>query len=213
LVNDALLHGPFYGNFYVRLVGALGFAFLMGSIPIGPLTRWLFAGVDWRLGSTARGLVPVFLFFAAFIPVEIAVHGGGTMIGLGAGVAVVLGHCYCPWLRFRGGTGAAVQLGALAALSWPCAVFFAVLWLAAAVSSNYSAVGTLTATLFNFVPLWFFLGPAGAFYGVATLLVVASRNRGHFVRLSEGTERPMRRPEPVREESFIRLEGQPVQSF
>ena len=209
-VDEALLHGPFYGNFFVRLAGALIFAFLFGSIPFGPLAAWLFAGLDERLGSLARGLVPVLSVFQGFIPVEIAAHGGGRLIGLGAALAVVVAHCYCPWLRFRGGGGAAVQLGALCALSWPAAVAFAVIWLAGALSSNHAAVGTFLATGTSFVWLWCFYGIDGAIYGFVVALFVVARNLGHFARLSEGTEPLMRRPKSL-EPSVVRLERQSIQ--
>jgi glycerol-3-phosphate acyltransferase PlsY len=216
-VNDALLHGPFYGNFYVRLVGAIGFAYLLASIPIGPLTRWLFTGLDWRLGSSARGLTPPATLLQAFLPVEIAVHGGGIMIGFGAGIAVVAAHCYCPWLRFRGGAagaGAAIQLGALCALSWQSALIFGMVWLVAAIASNYATIGTLTATAVSFLPLWFFLGPIGALYGVIVMVLVAGANREAFSRLMNDTEQPMRVPESEEGSPLIvRFEGQPIQSF
>jgi glycerol-3-phosphate acyltransferase PlsY len=216
-VNDALLHGPFYGNFYVRLVGAIGFAYLIGSIPLGPLSRWLFADLDWRLGSSARGLTPPASLLQAFLPVEIAAHGGGTAIGFAAGIAVVAAHCYCPWLRFRpgaAGAGAAVQLGALCALSWQSALIFGTVWLVAAIAGNYATIGTLTATAVSFLPLWFFLGPNGALYGVVVMVLVAGANRDAFFRLMNDTEKPMRVPESEADSpSVVRFEGQPIQSF
>ncbi len=192
----------------------VGFAYLIGSIPLGPLFRWLFADLDWRIGSLARGLVPPLSLLQAFLPVLIAVHGGGILIGLGAGVAVVAAHCYCPWLRFRGGPGAAVQLGVLSAVCWQAALIFGLVWFVAAVSSNYATIGTLTATVFSFVPLWFFLGAPGAFYGAIVMVLVAGANRGAFVRLRDGIEKPMRVPETEEDApSVVRFEGQPIQSF
>lgn len=211
-VNDALLHGPFYGNFYVRLIGAVGFAYLMGSIAFGPLFAWLFAGLDERLRSLASGLAPAFNVVKAFIPVVIAAHGGGSLIGLCAAAAAIAGHCYCPWLRWQGGDGGDVQLGVLAALCWPAALAFAALWLAAAISSNYAAVGTLAATIFTIVSLWFFVGVAGAIYGVVVMLAIAFRHREHFLRFEQGIEPSMRAPQRI-ELSIVRLNGQPVESF
>jgi glycerol-3-phosphate acyltransferase PlsY len=218
--NEALLHNAFYGNYYVRLVAAVGFAFLLGSIPFRTIVAWFFAGLDERLGSTARGLVPVMNLTKAFVPVLLATHGGGLRIGLVAAVAAVLADCYCPWLRFRGGgKGVAAQLGALAALCWPAAAIFAVVWLAFALSTNYVVLGGVGATAFGFVPLWFFLGAGGGFAGIAILLLVASAYRGNLASLL-GDREPRMRPEsnaranemqrlPI---SVVRLGGQPVQS-
>jgi glycerol-3-phosphate acyltransferase PlsY len=219
-VNEALLHNAFYGNYYVRLVAAVGFAYLLGTIPFRFITAWFFAGLDARLVSTARGLVPVANILKAFIPVLLAAHGGGLRIGLAAAVAAVLADCYCPWLRFGGGgKGVAAQLGALAALCWPAAIIFGAVWLAVALSTNYVVLGGVGATAFGLVPLWYFLGPAGGFAGVAVLLVVTSAFRGNLARLLDDREPPMRRNDAGASHvagrgslSVVRLSGQPVQS-
>lgn len=222
VVNEALLHNWFYGNLYVREVAALGFAFLMGSIPVTPAIRWLFADLDPRLTRTALAVAPVVNALKAAIPVEIAYHGGGTAIGASAAVAVVAGHGFCPWLRGRGGTGVAVEFGALAVLSWPAALIYFVLWLVGAASSNYATVGALLASGFSFVSLWFFLGVPGAFAGIAMFAIVAARHRSSLGRLAEGRETPLRKPpyaEPLpaapnaARTSVVVMDGQPVQGF
>jgi glycerol-3-phosphate acyltransferase PlsY len=120
-------------------------------------------------------------------------------------------------VRLRGGAagaGAAVQLGALCALSWQSALIFGTIWLVAAIAGNYTTIGTLTATAVSFLPLWFFLGPVGALYGVVVMVIVAAANRDAFLRLMNDTEKPMRMPEPEDgAPSVVRFEGQPVQSF
>jgi glycerol-3-phosphate acyltransferase PlsY len=219
-VNEALLHNAFYGNYYVRLVAAVGFAFLMSSIPFRTIVGWFFGGLDARLLSTARGLVPVMNLTKAFIPVLLATHGGGIRIGVLAAVAAVIGDCFCPWLHFRGdGKGVAAQLGALAALCWPAAAIFAIVWLVVALSTNYAVLGGVGASAFGFVPLWFFLGVDYAFAGVAMLLVVTLAYRGNLARLLDDREPTMRRergrPAHALERipaSVVRLRGQAVQS-
>jgi glycerol-3-phosphate acyltransferase PlsY len=211
VANEALLHNWFYGNIYVREVAAIGFAFLMGSIPIAQAFHWLFDGLDPRVGRTASALAPVVNTVKAFIPVAIAFHGGGLATGAGAAVAVVAGHCYCPWLRFRGGTGVAVEFGALAGLCPPAAIVFFVLWL----------VGALLASAFSLVSLWYFLGAPGAFAGVAMFVLIAGAHRASLDRLAEGREPTLRRPryaeappapEPGRG-SLVIMDGQAVQGF
>jgi glycerol-3-phosphate acyltransferase PlsY len=222
VANEALLHNWFYGNFFVREIAAIGFAFLMGSIPITPAFRWLFADLDPRLARTAAALAPGVNAVKAFVPVAIAYHGGGLAIGASAAVAVVAGHGFCPWLRFRGGTGVAVEFGALAALCWPAALIYFVLWLVGAVASNYATVGSLLASGFSFVSLWYFLGAPGAFAGIAMFAIVAARHRASLGRLSEARETPLRKganaeapaPPPLAQrDSIVVMDGQPVQSF
>ena len=211
-VNEQLLHGWFFGNVYVREAAAVAFAFLMGSIPLGAIFAWLFCDLDPRLASTARGFVPLFSLGKAALPTAVAAHGGGLAVGLCAGLAAVAGDCFCPWLKFRGGTGIAAELGVLAVLCWPAAAIFATLWLVAATSSNYSTVGALLASAFTFVSLWFFLGVAAAFCGVAIALAIAFRHRENVLRLRDGREPTMRegaRPTAAR----LRVRrNQPIQS-
>jgi glycerol-3-phosphate acyltransferase PlsY len=108
-VNEALLHNWFYGNFAVRVVFALGFSFLMGTIPFGRVVDWLFAGSESartgsyrRAGRFARMLLDGLDALKAFIPVAIVAHGGGLILGLFAAIAVSIGHLFSPWLRGRG---------------------------------------------------------------------------------------------------------------
>jgi glycerol-3-phosphate acyltransferase PlsY len=211
-VDEKLLHNAFYGNLYIREAATFVFAFLFGSIRFRPTAAWLFAAADSRLFRLGTGLAPALDAVKGFIPVIIAVHGGGPIVGLGACVAVVAGDCYSPWFRqFRAGSGGvAAEFGALCALCPPAGVIFGVMWLVGAVPSNYSAIGALTAAAFAFLPLWFFTGAPGAFAGVAMGLLVASRQGDNFARLRDGRETPMRRLRP-REGSVIRLGGQAVQ--
>ena len=211
-VDEKLLHNAFYGNFYIRELAAVVFAFLLGSIRFRPTAAWLFAAADSRLFRLGTGLAPALDVAKAFVPVIIALHGGGMLVGLATAVAAVAGDCYSPWFRqFRAGSqGIAAEFGAIAALCPPAGVIFGVMWVVGAVPSNYAAIGSLTATAFAFWPLWFFTGAPGAFAGVAMGLLVASRQGQNFARLRDGRETPMRRLR-AREGSVIRLSGQAVQ--
>jgi acyl-phosphate glycerol 3-phosphate acyltransferase len=191
---EALLHNGFYGNLVIRELAAIVFAVLFGSIPVSPIVEWLFYGTDPRMLRTARALAPVVNTFKGLLPVLIASHGGGTRIGLLAAVAVVAGHCYCPWRIFRGGTGVAVTFGALCAVCWPAALAFLSVWLVAAIASDYAIVGSLLACPIAMVTLWYVLGAPGALSGTAIMVIVASRHRERFIRLSEDREPPLRQP-------------------
>jgi len=220
VANEALLHNWFYGNFYVRELAAIVFAVLMGSVPIASIFEWLFAGLDARIASTAAALAPVVNTVKALIPVAIATHGGGVDIGIAAAVAVVAGHCYCPWRRFAGGTGVAVEFGALLGVCWPAAIIYFAVWLVAAAASNYAVAGSMLAAAVSVLSLWYFLGAPAAFAGVAMLLMVASRHAGSFERLIEDREptirslpgTALRRPvAAARRASVVVVDGQTVQ--
>jgi glycerol-3-phosphate acyltransferase PlsY len=174
-VNDALLHNWFYGNYGVRLVAMLGFAFLMGSIPVGPIVRWLFAGLDPRLARTAGAAVPLLDAFKGFLPTVIALHGGGLPVGLGSALATTLGHYYSPWRRFRGGDQVDLEAGVLLALSPWSALVFVGFWCVCAASSRSAATGSLFAAALLFLPLWYFLGAPAALFGIAAGTAIALR--------------------------------------
>ncbi len=102
-------------------------AFLIGSIPFSVIAMWG-SGKDIRsigsgnpgfnnvlryskkralvalIGDVAKGFVPVWLFHSPDHFINI-----GWLIALGA----VFGHCYSPWLKFKGGKGIATSAGTM----------------------------------------------------------------------------------------------------
>jgi glycerol-3-phosphate acyltransferase PlsY len=102
----------------------------------------------------------------------------------------VIGHCFTPWLAFRGGKGVSCQLGASAALAWPwAAAAFGVAWLGAALLTRFVSVASLLAS-WAAVPAAALTG-AGA-PAVAALAVgagvVTLRHRANLGRLRRGEE-------------------------
>jgi glycerol-3-phosphate acyltransferase PlsY len=63
-----------------------------------------------------------------------------------AGLAVVLGHNYTCWLRFKGGKGIATSAGVLVALvPWSLLIIF-VVWIVLTVSTRYVSLGSIAAS-------------------------------------------------------------------
>jgi len=140
------------------LVIVLGY--LLGATPFGYLIpRWI-KGVDIRsLGTGNPGTANVFrtVGLAAAIPVGVLDIGKGAAPvllaraaslsegwALAAGVAAVLGHCYPPYLRFRGGGGMAASIGTLLALMpLETAVMLPLLGLVYIVLTGSSTTGTV----------------------------------------------------------------------
>jgi len=135
--------------------------FVSGSIPFAYLLGRL-RGVDLRkVGSGNVGATN--LARSAGLPIGIlgflldAAKGAAPALGsryaggdagaqiLAAGAAV-LGHCYSPFLRFRGGKGVATMAGALAFLSpWVCAALVAVWGVSVAALRNVGIASSITA--------------------------------------------------------------------
>jgi glycerol-3-phosphate acyltransferase PlsY len=107
-----------------------------------------------------------------------------------AGLAAVLGHCYTPWLRFRGGKGVATFLGATSLLSGGAGLAFCIAWLAVVLPTGYASVGSILGVAV--AGAWLVAsgtyGAAGYVYAGGCLLLVIWKHRENLVRLAAGTE-------------------------
>jgi glycerol-3-phosphate acyltransferase PlsY len=68
-----------------------------------------------------------------------------------AAVAVLLGHIFPIWLKFKGGKGVATGIGVMTALVWPVGIVMMVMWLAMAKRFKISSLAALVA--FGFIPI------------------------------------------------------------
>lgn len=139
---------------------AFALAYLLGSIPFGLLlTRGAGAGDIRSIGSGNIGATNVLRtgrkdLAAATLLLDalkgaVAVFLGGWLAPGGAMVAALgafFGHIAPVWLRFRGGKGVAVFIGALLALHWPTGLIVCAVWLAAAYLWRFSSLSALLAS-------------------------------------------------------------------
>lgn len=201
-------------------IGVFVAAFLIGSIPFGYLIGRLFYGTDIRrqgsgnigamnalrtlgkAGAVAvllldalKGFAPTFFalwFFRDHLDQEGFPPSEQILAALVA-TGAVLGHCFSPWLRFRGGKGVATSFGAVFAMSWPAGLFALGGWLAGAGLTRYSSVGSMLGTAVAPIAIWAFTRslPETA-YGVFALLLILYKHRDNIARLRAGTEGPIR---------------------
>ena len=160
--------------------GAMG-ATNVGRV-MGPVWSWFTAIVDMFKGAFA-------LLLAAHIaPVE----SQQTIMALSA-FAVVLGHIFPIWLKFKGGKGVATTYGTLFFI-WPYNSFAVILlcgavWYAVRWTTRYVSL----ASMFSLAaaPVFFaMLNAPKAFIGLSaglTLLIIFS-HRENIVRLIRGKE-------------------------
>jgi glycerol-3-phosphate acyltransferase PlsY len=161
------------------------------------------AGAAVLVLDACKGVAAVALAWAQGLHVPLHLSGFGTDATLDAsvgpiwpliplaGLAAVLGHCYTPWLRFRGGKGVATFLGATAALSWESGVAFALVWLAVVVPTGFSSLGSLLATAAagTFVVVGGArYGDSAAVFAFGAALVIVWKHRENIARLRAGTE-------------------------
>jgi len=187
--------------------------YLLGSVPFGLLLGKLY-GVDVRkygsgkTGATnvfrvlgAKAGVPAFIADVAkgAIPVIAARFVLGPRGEVAAAVAVIVGHNWPVYLKFRGGRGVAPSLGGLAAMSWPvsllapfCLAVFAIV----VAFSRYVSLGSMSAALsvlvmmiplvaLNRIELIYLT------YGVLAPGLIVFQHRDNIARLIAGTERKL----------------------
>jgi glycerol-3-phosphate acyltransferase PlsY len=184
-------------------------AFLVGSIPWGYLAGRAAGDIDLRtigsggtgatnvlrtLGARASALVLILDFLKGFLPVLV-----GKNLGLdpwwvgGAAVAAVAGHCWSPFIGFKGGKGVATGAGAAVALFPPVLLALPlmalVVWVTRYVSLG-SLIAAASATLLAvaFAATGHLAWPA-ALAIAAMAGIIVYRHAGNIQRLRAGTER------------------------
>jgi len=185
-------------------------AFLLGSIPFGLLSAKWIAGVDPRqagsgnigftnvlrvssklaavatlAGDVGKGMLAVWLtrrFGGAWQPLEAT-----------AGLAVVAGHIFSPWLGFKGGKGVATAFGALSvAMPWVGLATLAI-WGVVLAASFYVSLASIVAFLVMPVAMMLFTAhpvTLGAGIGITGLILL--RHRENIQRLRAGVEHSVR---------------------
>jgi glycerol-3-phosphate acyltransferase PlsY len=195
-------------------------AFLIGSIPFGYLIGRFFYHIDirkqgsgnigamnalrtmGRSGAAAvllldalKGFAPA-LFALVFFKGHLDQEGWPPSEQILASIAAtgaVLGHCFSPWLRFKGGKGVATSFGAIFALCWPAGLLAVAGWLVGAALTRYSSVGSILGSALAAPAIWLISGslPETA-YGIFAVLLILFTHRENIARLRAGSESPIR---------------------
>jgi glycerol-3-phosphate acyltransferase PlsY len=188
----------------LTVVAVLIVAYLLGAIPFALLlTRN--SGVDVRrVGSGNPGASNVWRSIGPALGASVLVldcaKGAAAVfiaraVGLDreaqalAGLAVVLGHVFPPWLRFHGGKGVAAAAGAFLVVS-PIAlgVAFAVFAIAVGIT-RYVSLGSILGAIALVVSMVVRREPAGVIGATAMVaLIIILRHRENILRLRRGTE-------------------------
>jgi glycerol-3-phosphate acyltransferase PlsY len=184
-------------------LAALG-GFAVGSIPFGVLASRLIFKSDIRekgsgnigaanaLRTYGKGFGATILVLDALkgtAPALVARALGGPEFAAAAGAGAVLGHCYTPWLNFKGGKGVATFLGVIFALSPPAGLGFMLLWLVAVVPTRYSSLGSLLGTAFAPLAVYQATRDRETLAGLAVAAaVIFYKHRENIVRLRRGNE-------------------------
>jgi acyl phosphate:glycerol-3-phosphate acyltransferase len=195
---------------FAYLILATSAAYLIGSVPFAVIVSRTMGLADPRTygsgnpGATnvlrsgnkvAAALTLIGDAFKGWLAVWLALRFGASY-GIGefgvalVAVAVLLGHLYPVFLRFRGGKGVATAAGVILALNPWLAFATALTWLIIAVFFRYASLASIAAAVF--APFysafgWGFDARFIALVVIAALIVY--RHRVNISSLLAGTER------------------------
>ena len=178
-------------------------SFFLGAIPFGLVVSRLFFRRDIRAEGSGnigaanalrtlgkRGAVAVLILdgLKGALPVIAGRALDGPALAAVLAFAAIAGHCFSPFLNFRGGKGVATNFGAVIALAWPAGAVFAAIWLAVVLATGYSSAGSMLASIAMVPTLWLLGGTSGGIYGLASALLIVFMHRANIARLRAGTE-------------------------
>jgi len=179
-------------------------SYLLGSIPFGYLICYLSEGKDIRtMGSGNIGATNVLrskgkLAGLATLALDITkgalpivygrIHFDLPWIVLLGGLAVLLGHVFPVFLKFRGGKGVATLVGVFLVFYYPAllaflAAFFLALWL-----TRFVSLGSLLGATALFFCILFTQVAEASLVALVMLLLIVFRHRGNIERLLAGNE-------------------------
>jgi acyl phosphate:glycerol-3-phosphate acyltransferase len=182
----------------------VGFCYLLGSFPTGVVLSRKKYGIDVReMGSGnigATNVTRVFGWYAGVLVFMIDFLKGVFPIWLlqrydqsepwlmtFCSLALVLGHCFSVYLRFRGGKGVATSLGCLVVVAPWAAALSALSYLILLLTTKISAVGSLGGILVTLIYI-VVAQPEGpvTWLIVGMSIIVVVRHRKNLQRLLSG---------------------------
>jgi len=189
--------------FSIPILYAILGGYLLGSIPFGLLIARASGQGDIReIGSGNIGATNVlrtgrkdiaFLTLIldagkAGVAALIFNHFFGAPIGLYAGAAALIGHCFPVWLGFKGGKGVATFFGCLFATAWPIGLIAGAIWLSSAVLTRISSLSALAAA--GITPLAAFImgNIPVAIMAAVMAIIIYIRHAENIGRILKGTE-------------------------
>lgn len=192
----------------MNLLIAAALGFLLGSIPFGLiLTSAAGLGDVRKIGSGSIGATNVLRTGNKGLALATVLLDAGKGVvavlvaraffpgteGIAA-VGAVAGHCYTPWLKFKGGKGFATAAGVCGALSWPLLLICAGVWMVTVGLFRISSVASLASV--SVAAVVTFLAPFLGFEALAPLflpmlaiqVIVVIKHNENIQRLFAGRE-------------------------
>lgn len=194
----------------LKYVLLLGFSYLLGSIPTGFLIVKGLRGIDIRtvgsgnVGATnvARVLgrnwgITCFVLdflkgFVAALALPVLFFGSGSEADIPrmlATVAVVSGHNWPCFLKFKGGKGVAAASGALFGMMPEVVLTCAGIWVVFIIPFRIVSLSSVVASAALPITIWLYGRPISYIvFGAVLAGLSVYRHRGNIQRIIQGTE-------------------------
>ena len=190
-------------------------AYLIGSINFSVILSKKMAGFDVRekgsgnagttnmlrsVGKKAAAITLICDILKGVLAILIAMaigrifeNSNGALLVQVAGVAVILGHTFPIFFKFKGGKGVATSLGVLIMSNWQigliCLVFALILIaLTQMVSVGSIAAAILYPVLTLFIPQNYIVSGNYLIYSIVLAVIIVFNHRENVKRLLNGTE-------------------------
>ena len=137
-----------------------------------------------------KGVVAILL---AMLMNKISPNSNGALLVQIAGVAVILGHTFPIFFKFKGGKGVATSLGVLIMSNWQIGLICLVFALILIILTQMVSVGSIAAAILYpvltiFIPQNYILPGNYIIYSVVLAVIIVFNHRENVKRLLSGTE-------------------------
>ena len=137
-----------------------------------------------------KGVVAILL---AMLMNKIFPNSNGALLVQIAGVAVILGHTFPIFFKFKGGKGVATSLGVLIMSNWQIGLICLVFALILIILTQMVSVGSIAAAILYpvltiFIPQNYIISGNYIIYSIVLAVIIVFNHRENVKRLLSGTE-------------------------
>lgn len=190
-------------------------AYLIGSINFSVILSKKMAGFDVRekgsgnagttnmlrtVGKKAAAITLICDILKGVVSIGIAILIGkivegsnGALLVQIAGIAVILGHTFPIFFKFKGGKGVATSLGVLIMSNWQIGLICLVFALILIILTQMVSVGSIAAAILYpvltlFIPEHYIVSGNYLIYSIILAVIIIFNHRENVKRLLNGTE-------------------------
>ncbi len=191
----------------IQLVFSIFIGYLIGSIPWAYIITKRFKNIDitkkgsGNLGSTnvyrTSGIkialvVYILDMLKGLLPILIGNYYNMTDVGVLASLAAVIGHCYSPFMNFKGGKGVAVSSGLILGINVYMFIILVIIQFGILFITKIMSVASISSAILFPVFTYYLYGSSVKFYVALFVgIFVIYKHRENIKRLIKGEEKKL----------------------